>query len=639
MPRAYRRRVSHHLAPLLCASLVAMVSAAGCSLLRPSSLPVLAGTGEVKRTALTRDQLFEAAAPSSPIDDTEGFAVPANAAEPSESFEGVLTLNAPSNSGSFTLLSDVFRIIPAEDSAWRHLPAFSYRFVQSGSHLIPAMQGLTITGSPAWNYIIGPGRVWRENGDDGYMRASLPFALVQRNQNCVHNGAMTFLFSEKKSPRVSNVYYQITQETCYPMKFDLWGIAEATYEPAAAPDSAELKEKHRAEMLNRLPRKPFAALSSDAPGSGIDLSVLIKAYRRPGDITAYGLVFNGINYTSGCPTRSGEYAFCEDMPLPSYSIAKSAFAGVALMRLGQLYGEAVYGELIRDHVPQRFIRGDWSATTFGNASDMATGNYNLDGYEADENSPVNDTFLVDKSYEAKLADAFAFSSNVAPPGTKWVYQSAATYILTQAMNSYLKQRKGADADIFDLVRDDVFAPLHVNSGGMTTIRTDNSPAGAPTGYYGLFFSRDDVAKIGSFLNNDGGVIDGVQVLEPDRLKESLFRSDNAADVGVPILGGSAGSALGPPKLGSGAAAGPNSRRYGHGFWGKHFTPVEFPEYQCDFWVTLMAGYGGNIVVLLPNRSTLYVFSDGREFPWVDFVREISKLAPMCPARTQIEGRG
>jgi Beta-lactamase len=618
-----------HTASRLSTILVGVLALAGCAQIFPVSLGALAGTGDVSRTALTRDQLFGAEAPSKPVNDAEGFAIPAKAAEPAESFEGVLTLNDLPSSGSFTPLSDVFRLVPEGDSSWKHLPAFSYQFVQSGSYLVPAKQGLAITGSPSWNYILGPGRVWREADDDGYMRASLPFALVQRNQNCVHNGAMTFLFSRTKTPRVSNVYYQITQETCYPMKFDLWGIARATYTPATVPGSVDLKANRRAEILNRIPRKPFATLAAAAPGSAVDLSAFAKSYRRPEDLTTYGVVFNGINYTSGCPTRSGEYAFCDDMPLPSYSIAKSAFAGVALMRLGQLYGPKVYGERVKDHVRQPIIQGNWEATTFNNVSDMASGNYNLPGYEADEDSPATDTFLIEEGRDAKLVDAFAFSQNVASPGTRWVYQSAATYILTQAMNDYLKTRRGPDADIFDLVRDDVFKPLHLSAGALTTIRTDNSPDGAPTGYYGLFLTRDDVAKIGGFLNAGAGVIDGASVLEPRRLKESLFRSENAENVGVPVLGGGVASALGPQKLGSGALAAPNSRRYGHGFWGKHVTPVEFPEYPCDFWVSLMAGYGGNIVAMLPNGATFYVFSDGREFPWVDAAAEIAKLAPMC----------
>ena len=614
---------------LLCSTLLGLVPSVVCaqgSSARGNALP---GKGDVSRTSLTHDQLFGGNVPSKPVDDTAGFAIPANAAEPTEVFEGTLTLNNLATSGNFTQLSDVFRSIPEDDSAWKHLPAFSFQFVHSGSYLIPAVQGLTITGSSSWNYILGPGRVWREDGDDGYMRASLPLSLVQRNQNCVHNGEMTFLFSNTKSPKVSNVYYQITQETCYPMKFNMWGIASATYSPAPVPGAATLEKNHAAEILSRMPTKPFEALAEDFPQSGINLSAVTAAYRHPEEITTYGLVVNGINYTSGCRTRFGTYAFCGDMRLPSYSIAKSVFAGVALMRLGQLYGTPVYSQLIKDFIPESSGGGKWDSTTFNNASDMATGNYNLEAYEADEDSPTMEKFLVDESYGAKLADAFAFKQNYAPPGTKWIYQSSATFVLTQAMNAYLKQKKGKGADIFDLVCDDVYKPLHVSAGGLTTIRTENSTTGAPSGYYGLFFNKDDIAKIGNFLNYSGGVIDRVHVLEHTRLKEALFRAPNSADAGVPILGTSSASALGPPQLGSNKPPTPNTRRYAHGFWGKYVTTSEFPQYSCNFWVSLMAGYGGNIVALLPNGATFYVFSDGKEFPWVDSIREIAKLAPMC----------
>lgn len=632
MLTAFIGRVPRHAVLMLSAGLACLAVATACIQLPSTAPEALAGDGDVERAALSRDMLLgQREPPAQPVDDTEGFAIPANAAEPTESFEGVLTLTDLPASGAFSQISDIFRIIPEGDSSWKHLPAFSYQFVQSGSHLIPATPGLTITGSPSWNYIIGPGRVWMEQGDGGYMRASLPFALVQRNQNCTHNGAMTFLFSKTRTPRVSNVYYQITQETCYPMKFDLWGMAPASYAPEEVEASASLKEQRLTEIRRRLPTKPIVVLAADAQGSSFDPATIVRSYRRPGEITTYGVVFKGVNYASGCPTRSGEYAFCEDMPAPSYSIAKSAFAGVALMRLGQLFGSDVYSKRIADHIPQRLVRGDWSGTTFNNASDMATGNYNLPGYEADEDSPVNDTFLIEEAHEAKLRDAFAFSKVSEPSGTRWVYQSAATYILTQAMNDFLKQRRGAQADIFHLVRDDVFKPLHLSAGAMTIIRTDNSETGAPTGYYGLFLTRDDIAKLGGFLNNGDGAINGAQVLDPARLKEALFRSATPETAGVPVLGERAASALGQAKTGSGGIAEPNSRRYANGFWGRHLTRQEFPEHRCDFWVSLMTGYGGNIVALLPNGATFYVFSDGGEFPWADAVSEISKLAPMCPA--------
>jgi hypothetical protein len=241
-----------------------------------------------------------------------------------------------SSNGQFEALTDSYGILG--DSVWRHLPPFSFEFVQDGGYLIPAQQGLVYTGHPVWNYIVGPGRVWKQSDDSGYSRASFPFALVERNQNCVHNGAMTFLFSNSRTPNVSKVRYQITQETCGYSKFNLWGQVSATYSPHTVANAAALKAEHAEEIANRLPTRPLSALTTDFPGSGINPAALVSDHRYPADITFYGLLVNGVNYVSGCQTRFGEYAFCSEMRVPSYSTAKSAFNSVAMMRLGQLYG-------------------------------------------------------------------------------------------------------------------------------------------------------------------------------------------------------------------------------------------------------------------------------------------------------------
>ena len=567
-------------------------------------------------------------APPTPVDDRAGFAIPEEAAEPAEMFEGTLTLNHTGLSGSFSLLADVFSLVSSGDSPWKHLPLIQIQFVQSGSYLIPVEQGLVMTGSPVWNYISGPGRVWQEHQDGGYSRAAFPFALIQRNQNCVHNGEMTFLFNKNRRPNISNVYYQVTQETCYPMKFNMWGIVPATYTPNSIAEAQTIAWNQALEFARRMPGKPLSELSKDFSKSNIDVTSFLAAYERKQDVTTYGVVIGGTNYSAGCPTRFGEYAFCEEMRLPSYSIAKSAFAGMALMRLGRLYGRGVYIELIKSYIPQYQEGGNWEATTFSDASDMATGNYNLPGYEADEDSPAMDAFLVDEGYEAKLKDAFAIHNHFTTPGTKWVYQSSATFILTQAMNAYLQRKKGRSADLFNMVRDDLYIPLHVSQGGLTTIRTENSPIGAPSGYYGLFFIKDDIAKIGNFLNNANGVVDSIQVLEPLRLKEALFRTPNPAAVGVSIEDSNPASLLGKPGYGRGPGV-PGSRRYAHGFWGRYISTQEFPQFSCNFWIAFMSGYGGNIVALLPNGVTFYSFSDGNEFPWTSAVSELAKLVPVC----------
>ncbi len=247
----------------------------------------------------------------------------------------------------------------------------------------------------------------------------------------------------------------------------------------------------------------------------------------------------------------------------------------------------------------------------------------------DEDSPVNDKFLIDEALGSKIRDAFTFHDKQAPPGTVWVYQSAATFLLTQSMNDFLKQKRGPSADIFDLVRKGVYEPLHMSSGFMRTIRTDDSLTGAPAGYYGLFFNKDDVAKIGTFLNSSAGKLGGEHVLEPNRLSEALFRAPTTDHAGVPINGRDPRSALGENATAKNGQPVTNARRYAHGFWGRRISSAEFPEFKCDFWISLMNGYGGNTVLLLPNGVVYYAFSDGFEFPWVQPLSLAAKLAPMC----------
>jgi hypothetical protein len=576
----------------------------------------LSGNGSVNRSVLTYNELFSNTAPAAPVDDSAGFALPTNAAPPAQAFEGTLTLTDPTTGGSAQILRDDFADDTASDSPWRHLASFRFQFVQNGSYLIPVQQGLVITGSAAWNYILGPGRVWQENNDKGYMRASFPFALVERNQNCVHNGEMTFLFNRKKSPNISKVRYQVTQETCLYFKLNMWGQLAATYTPGSVENTEALEKDEAAEVTNRLPTRPFSALATDYPKSGINPDNFTQGFKLPADITTYGLLINGVHYVSGCQTRYGAYAFCDNMRLPSYSIAKSTFAGLAMMLLGQQFKTAVYGQLIRSYVPQYSDGGEWTNVTFSNTADMATGNYLSSGIDADESSPQERSFLTAEPYSAKIADAFTPFPHKAVPGTTWVYQTHATFILTQAMNSYLQQQQGSGADIFNAIRDSVFKPLNMSQGSQSTLRTGNSASGKPFGGYGLFFIQDDVAKIGRFLNNSGGAINGAQVLEPTRLQESLFRAANPAALGVPV----------PDR---GMSTVPNTFRYHNFFWAKYMTTTEFPQYRCNFWVSFMSGYGGNTVLLLPNGVTYYLFSDGNEFHWYTAVNEINKIAPLC----------
>lgn len=563
----------------------------------------------VSPASLSYNDLFSKATPLVPAMDST-FAMPTNASAPVDVFEGRLDLVNPSSSGSVVVLRDDYTAFYGNNSPWEHLTAFSFEFVQDGSYLIPAQQGLVYTGSEAYNYIVGPGRVWTQRGDSGYTRASFPFTLAGRNDNCTHNGEMTFLFSNSKSPNISNVRYQVTQETCAWAKFNLWGNIAATYTPYSVANDATIKSNNENEVANRLPVKPLSALTTDYPNSGVILANIISDYQEKQDITTYGLYINGVNYVSGCPTRFGEYSYCSEMRLPTYSVTKSMFNAVAMMRLGQLYGSEVYSQLIRNYVPQStHSAGDWSNVTFDNAIDLATGNYLSATYMADSGSPQMAAFDSAEDYSTKINDAFVFP-NQAAPGTVWVYHDNDAFIVNQAMNSYLQQQQGSGADIFNMTRNDVYTPIHI-SAGFDTLRTDNSATGKSLGDTGLFVTQDDMAKIGKLLNNDGGKIAGSQILDPVRLQETLHRS--------PAL-------FGLPEIGTGA----NPAYYFNGFHAGHFTPATNPQYTCDFWVVAMNGYGGIVVALFPNGSTFYIASDNNEYGSIGALGESNKIAPMCP---------
>ena len=101
----------------------------------------------------------------------------------------------------------------------------------------------------------------------------------------------------------------------------MWGQVPAAYAAGKVSGAEGLKNDAVSEMANRLPTKPFSALTNDYPGSGIDLANFTKGRKSPEDVTTYGLFTSGVNYVSGCPTHYGTYAFCDNMRLPSYSLA------------------------------------------------------------------------------------------------------------------------------------------------------------------------------------------------------------------------------------------------------------------------------------------------------------------------------
>ncbi|MFF2494884.1 hypothetical protein [Agromyces sp. NPDC058064] len=549
---------------------------------------------------LTAAQLTSTTAPAATVANS-AFALPTAAAPPTNAFEGTLTLNGVATAGGFTALKDPYGYAGTE--ALKHLPPFSVQLVQNGSHLVPLVRGVQITGSPYWNLAVGPGRAWQENGDGGQTRAALPFALIERNANCVHNGVLSFLFT---TTSVSKVRYQVTSETCEYFQFDLWGQVGATYTAGGVASPDVVRNAYAAEVADRLPTKPIAALATDNPTAGVDLSAF------GGGITAsalstYGFFYNGTNYVGDCPTRQGAYPFCGQLLLPSYSTAKSAFGGVALMRLAQKYGAEVANELVKDHVTEASGLTAWNGVTINHALDMATGNYTSADYEVDESGSTMLDFFTAEGYTQKMSTALSFPHKTTP-GSVWTYHTSDTFLATRAMDDLLKDRAGSGAEIFAMFRDEVLKPAKIGPDALTTLRTDNSATGAAFGGYGMFWTRDDIAKMAKLLTVDDGVAGGQQLLHPGLLDATLQR--DSADRGV-------------------TTSGSVPFRYNNAFWAREFTTADNASFTNPFSVPFMSGFGGITVALMPNGSSYYVFSDNNEFAWSNAVVQSNKLAQMA----------
>ncbi|GAB4526268.1 MAG: hypothetical protein Kow00133_15130 [Amphiplicatus sp.] len=557
-----------------------------------------AGGGGSPRAALDFATLNGAGSYAALV-DYAAYRPAAGASAPSNTFSGALTFTGAAYDGGFMVHKDSFNY--DAEPAIDELPAFSFEFVQDGGDFIPVLRGAQPSSHPNWEYIIGPGEAWDEPGDNGYTRVSFPFSLQEKNANCTHNGAMTFLFTD--GGQVSDVAYQIAGETCLYFKFDMWGLVPANYSPGPVADAGAVKTAYQAEVAGRMPTKPIGDLAVDYPGAD-PAKFGSPAEVTPAHMSAYGFIIDGVHYVGGCETRAGAYPYCDAMDLPSYSTAKSAFAGVGLMRLEKLY-PGVMQDAISLYVPECAADGDWSDVALEDALDMATGNYRFATYFRDEGSTAMTNFFLETTHAGRIDRACTQFPRKATPGTVWVYHTSDTYILGAAMQAFYRSQAGSSADIWaDLVYGGLYQALGVSQTLRTTRRSYDSVAQPFTGW-GLTYHRDDVAKIATFLNVDDAKIGGVSMLDGAEFDAAMQRV--SADRGL--------------------NAGDSLTRYNNGFWA--WNAGSWLGCAGDVWIPFMSGYGGITVALFPNGTTYYYFSDNDEFSWGTAITGAHEIAPMC----------
>jgi hypothetical protein len=528
----------------------------------------------------------------------EAFTLPNNSVLPSNNFQGRLVFASKANS-NVRIYRDDYGFENKFSRKIERLPAFDFEFVLHGENLIPVKRGAITNQHPHWEYILEPGKVWQEPGDKAYSRVALPFSLQERNANCTHNGVMTFLFESGGS--VSNLIYQVVSETCQYFKLDLWGVVEAEYIPTIVVTADEIIARHNAVLEKRLPIKAIEKLADDYPNVDVEQFGGSELIAKE-DMTVFGFVIDGVNYVGGCETRYGDYPFCEVLDLPSYSLAKSIFAGVGLMHLEQIYPGSK-NELIADHVPECAGSGDWTDVTFENALDMATGNYQSAKDRVDEwSKQLDEQFFFTETHAEKISYGCRAMVRQSKPGSYWVYHTLDTYILGTAMNHFLKQKAGEDADIFNELFSKLWAPLQLSGVTGASLRTYDDIAQPFTGY-GLTLHHDDIARIAVAINAEAGPV--YEALDVTMLDGAMQR---VADE-------------------RGLSAAQTGFRYNNGFWAKDMGDLLVCE--TAVWLPFMTGYGGINVVLMPNNTVYYYFSDGGKFSWYNAAKASHSIRPYC----------
>ncbi len=502
------------------------------------------------------------------------------------------------------VLRDTIGVTKDAQFRWNELPKFSFAFVQEGKAIIPIISGAIASDHPNWEWVLSPGNIIPVKGGQSL---SLPVALMEKNENCIHNGVLSLEIYQGKTP--SKAHLSIASETCLYVKFDLDAEFDAEWTSEPQEQSAPTIAAYKREQAHNLPTKPITDLITAYPDVNPD-GIAESARIQPENMSHFGVLLEGVHYVSGCQTRTGTYPHCGQMLMPSYSFAKSIVASFALMRLEKLYPGV--GQLkVADYVPE--CQGEaWQDVRFIDALNMATGNHNSTKPEADEDSKEYIPLFTTKTHAEKLKFTCEHFPHKAAPGEVFVYHTSDTYILGTALNAFWRSKKGAEADFFDdIIVKDIFEPLGLSASAKWTRRTYDDVA-QPFSGWGLLLNRNDFAKLVWFIGGHNKALQPHDVFASDLYKSVMQNDDNDRGMAAEQI------------------SRPNANgliKYNKGFWVYNIQQ----KLNCtkEKWLPFMSGYGGLSAVILPNEMGFYNISDGGKHAFLEALYELDKIRPLC----------
>lgn len=501
------------------------------------------------------------------------------------SINGTISLGKVLGNG-FTLIKDENNIFK---EFHKDLPNLSIEIVEKDGEVIPSNTGLISTNHPLWNIQFGKGKgYFDENLNVSVIL--LPFSLMHKNANCVHTGISIFSLDEQK--KSSNVIFQVASETCSYYKFDYISIYKGQFESLSGKNIMSSKN-----TSNGVEKKSFEELY-DAYKIEAN-SFADSRYFSAENVTIFGLIDGNKHYQSSCNTRLGTNIFCDQIVLPSYSLAKSIAGTLSLSLINDAY-EDISQYNVSDLIPECNKR-KWSEVTLENLADMSTGQYFSTNFDYDESSLATTNFLFRAdSHKQKVKIACNSFPRKKRPGKSFIYHTTDTYLLGVALNSYLINNTSA-SDYFNDVLVPFLEGYNFSSISKFSLRTiDENYNNALTGL-GMYFNVNDLYHLSTILHS-----------VKNNNSKNIFLHD----------------ALNPNYSNSLEAIRSANIYYNNGFWSKVFDKNLFGCKE-DIWIPFMSGFGGITFALFPNGMSYYYFSDGYVYSWEDAVIAAHTMRSFC----------
>jgi len=499
-------------------------------------------------------------------------------------------------------------------------PGVDLAFFTAGGDLVPFTQEVIRyasidRGKSFWDIIVQPGRVWSEAADGGWSRAAFPFALVNSIEGETHNGLATFLY---RGSKVSNLRFQIVQQTApFYIKnlFVAAGLVPASLE-AASKDNVE--KSRRAYEADRRDAVPIDTWQTLATRVGREKLEGFDGAMSSSDIVLSGLDYHDTFYLKQCQSAAGPLPWCDRARFGVWSATKALANATALLHLAQKYGPSVFDLKIRDYVPEATKYRGWNDVRFDDAINMATGigngstnihpNDTSDGYLDPSYATWYEARSVRDKIERLLRDGRDYPWG---PGKVTRYRDQDMFILGVAMDRFIKSKEGASAELWTMLRQEVFEPIGIHEAPTNrTIEAGDAP-GQPMMAYGYYPTISDLILIARLYQN-GGRHGDRQILFAPRVTDLLAWSK-------------------PKGLPTGERLAGGETSYSTAFWVATYTSAN----ACRVFYPRMVGWGGNLVALMPGGLTGVRLAKGDESTDVatadtdGMARVADRLAPFC----------